>query len=73
MNKISFSFLLVALGCLLIMLIQNINIVVIMPIIYIFSLLIINISKNENFRILKFSFEIMGLIRLVIIPFLMLM
>lgn len=33
MNKISFSFLLVALGCLLIMLIQNINIVVIMPII----------------------------------------
>ncbi len=61
------SYVFVVLGFLLLLLEYNL-LLLLAPISYLFSKLILSLSQNKNFYFSKFAYDILGLIRLVIIP-----
>lgn len=65
-----FNFVLLALSFIFtfIMLMKEINFILVLPLIYILSLLVLSFSKYDNFKILKLSYETLGFLRLVVIP-----
>ncbi|WP_204207524.1 MULTISPECIES: O-antigen polymerase [Mammaliicoccus] len=69
MYKFNFGLLALAFVFTIIIVMNEINIMVVLPLIYILSLLILSFSKFANFKILKLSYEVLGFLRLVIIPF----
>lgn len=68
MYKFNFGLLILTIFITIIMLLNEINYLISLPLIYILSLLILSFSQYENFKILKLSYEILGFLRLVVIP-----
>lgn len=69
MNKLNFGLLVTTFIFIIIILMKEVNFLIVLPLIYILSLLVLSFSKYGNFKILKLSYEFFGFLRLVIIPF----